>query len=88
MSLLEALGFIPAWDKPGMVAHAHNPSTGEGRAGKWGAQGHLWLYIEFEDSLGYVRFCLKRKERWEGKGRKEKGGSEEGKKEEKNLNLG
>lgn len=38
----------------------YNPSTSEMEVGGPGVQGQPWLHRQFEASLGYVRFCLKR----------------------------
>lgn len=56
-----ALGFIPAWYKLRMVAHICNPSTREVDAGRTEVQGYPQLQNESEDSLGYMRVCLKKK---------------------------
>lgn len=48
------LASIPAPHKPGIEMHACNPCPRHGKAGKSRVQGHPWLHIKLEDSLGYV----------------------------------
>lgn len=48
--------------KPAVRAHASNPSALEVQAGGLEVQGHSWLYIQFEASLGYTRPCLNEEE--------------------------
>lgn len=45
----------------GMVAHACNPSIPEVGAGGSQVQGDLQLHSKYGVSMGYMRFCLKRK---------------------------
>jgi hypothetical protein len=32
-----------------------------------GVPGHLWLHMEFEASLGYIKICLKNRNKTKGK---------------------
>lgn len=43
----------------GKAGHTYNPTTWWVNTGGSGVQGHCWLFIKFEASLDYVRFCLK-----------------------------
>lgn len=57
----KALGLTPAPHKPDVVAHHYDLSIleeVERRGPK--VQGHLQLYIEFEDSLSYMRSSRER----------------------------
>lgn len=54
----EALGLSPDLDKPGIVVHVCNYSTGELEAGE-SVQDHPQLHSEFKVGLGYVTSCLK-----------------------------
>lgn len=40
---------------PSSVVHSCNSNTGEGAAGRWKAQSHLWLCDDYDASLGYMR---------------------------------
>jgi hypothetical protein len=61
--------------KPGVVAHAFNPSTREAEAGGFLSRGQSGLQSEFQDSQGYTeKPCLekpkkekKKKVYWGGK---------------------
>lgn len=48
------------------------------KEGRWAVQGHPWLRVEFETSLGHMRPCLKkkRKQRMEVGKNKKRGGKE------------
>lgn len=43
----------------GMRLYTCNPSTQQMEARGSGVQGHPWLHIDFEASLGYLSICLK-----------------------------
>jgi hypothetical protein len=43
-----------------VVVQASDPSIWEVEARGSGVQGHPWLHIEFEVSLGYTTSCLKK----------------------------
>lgn len=45
------LSLVP--HKLGMIAHAHKPTVLAAEAGGSGGQGHLWLSMAFEVSLGH-----------------------------------
>ena len=48
--------------KPGVVAHAFNPSTGEAEAGRFWVRGQPGLKSEFQDSQGYAaKPCLEKR---------------------------
>lgn len=53
-----------------LAGHDCDLSTCWVEAGGLGVQGHPWLQSEFEGSLGYVRCCLKNKNKRK-EGRKE-----------------
>lgn len=57
----EALSFISALHKLDVVLHTCNLSSQEVEAAGSGVQGHPWLHKEFENNLGYMRLCLKKK---------------------------
>lgn len=58
-------GFIDhGWRRQSLVAHDCNVSTGEIKVEGSGIQGYLWLYREFEVSLGHMRSCLKKQPFW------------------------
>lgn len=44
----------------GMRLYTCNPSTQQMEARGSGVQGHPWLHIDFEASLGYLSICLKK----------------------------
>ena len=41
------------------MVHACSPSLSEAEAGRPGIQSHLWLHTVFKASLGYMRPCLR-----------------------------
>lgn len=41
-------------------AHACNPSTSKAEAGRSGVQNHPWLQSDFEASLDYMKYCIKK----------------------------
>lgn len=62
---------------PSSVVHSCNSNTGEGAAGRWKAQSHLWLCDDYDASLGYMRPCVgegdkkgRKQTRWEFRNRK------------------
>ena len=49
----------PVKSKSGMVAHAYNPSTQQGKAGDPEIQGHVLVHSDFEASLmSYMNSCF------------------------------
>lgn len=42
-----------------MVAHTYNHNDWETTNQDQELEGHIWLYGEFEGSLGYMQFCFK-----------------------------
>lgn len=43
-----------------MVVYDYNPCSREVEVEGYGFQGHLYLYSDFKDNLGYLRPCLKK----------------------------